>query len=135
MPNIAGEVYFAKRWSVGVSVLYADWAYDSGKQFWGLSAYSVEPRLWFRGDGLFRGFFVGVYGDAGDFNNQRDRRDDITTLTNLHRYLLECGRVGRLPAAVVPALEFRIERARRLPQCRLQHLRPGTALFLLQQLG
>ena len=82
MPNIAGEVYFAKRWSVGVSALYADWAYDSGKQFWGLSAYSVEPRLWFRGDGLFRGFFVGVYGEAGDFNNQRDRRDDITTLTN-----------------------------------------------------
>mgnify|MGYP001834988168 FL=1 len=82
MPNIAGEVYFAKRWSVGVSALYADWAYDSGKQFWGLSAYSVEPRLWFRGNGLFRGFFVGVYGEAGDFNNQRDRRDDITTLTN-----------------------------------------------------
>ena len=31
---------------------------------------------------MFRGFFVGVYGEAGDFNNQRDRRDDITTLTN-----------------------------------------------------
>ena len=98
MPNIAGEVYFAKRWSVGVSALYADWAYDSGKQFWGLSAYSVEPRLWFRGDGLFRGFFVGVYGEAGDFNNQRDRRDDITTLTNYTGTYWSAGvSVGYLP--------------------------------------
>lgn len=82
MPNLEAEVYFAERWSVGVSALYADWAYDGGRQFWGLSAYSVEPRFWFRRDALFRGFFVGVYGEAGDFNNQRDRRDDITTLTN-----------------------------------------------------
>ncbi len=82
MPNLAGEVYFAERWSVEASALFVDWAYDNDKQFWGRSSYSVEPRFWFRKNGLYRGFFVGVYGEAGDFNNQQDRRDGVVTTTN-----------------------------------------------------
>lgn len=82
MPNLEAEFYFAGRWSVSASALYADWEYGGGKQFWGISSYSMEPRFWFRDDGLFRGFFVGVYGEAGDFNDQKDRRDDAATATN-----------------------------------------------------
>lgn len=82
MPNLEAELYFARRWSVAASGLYADWEYDGGKQFWGYSAFSGEVRLWLRGNGLFRGFYVGAYGEAGDFDNQRDRRDDAVTTTN-----------------------------------------------------
>lgn len=82
MPNLEAEVYFAGRWSVAATALYANWAYGNGKQFWGVSAYGAEPRFWFRNDGLFRGFHVGVYGEAGDFNNQKDRNDAVTTTTN-----------------------------------------------------
>lgn len=76
MPNLEAEVYFAKRWSVGVSGLYANWDYKNKKQFWGYTAYSVEPRLWFKGDGLFRNFYMGLYGQVGDFNKQIDRNND-----------------------------------------------------------
>lgn len=82
MPNLEAEFYFAKRWSVGVSGLYANWDYKSKKQFWGYTAYSIEPRLWFKGDGLFCNFYMGLYGQIGDFNKQIDRDDASTTLTN-----------------------------------------------------
>ena len=82
MPNLEAEFYFAGRWAVSASALYADWEYGGGEQVWGKSSYSMEPRFWFRDDGLFRGFFVGVYGEAGDFNDQKDRRDDAATATN-----------------------------------------------------
>ena len=82
MPNLEAEFYFAKRWSVGVSGLYANWDYKGGKQFWGYTAYSIEPRIWFKGNGLFRGVYMGLYGQIGDFNKQVDRVDEETTLTN-----------------------------------------------------
>ena len=82
MPNLEAEVHFGGRWSADVSGSYAHCAYQGGKQFWGLSAYSGEARFWFRNDGLFRGFYAGVYGQAGDFDNQKDRRDDGVTTTN-----------------------------------------------------
>lgn len=82
MPNLEAEVYFGGRWSVAASALYADWKYDGGRHFWGISSYSGEGRFWVRNDGLFRGFFFGVYGEAGDFNLQRDRLDGVTTADN-----------------------------------------------------
>ncbi len=82
MPNIEGEFYFGKRWSLNGTALYSNWAYKSDKEFWGKSAYSVEPRFWFRRDGLFRGFYLGLYGESGDFNKQTDRLPDTTTATN-----------------------------------------------------
>jgi len=82
MPNLEAEVYFADRWSVSASALFSNWKYNSSKKFWGLSAYSVEPRFWIKDDGLFRGFYVGVYGEAGDFNTQRGRADGQTTVDN-----------------------------------------------------
>jgi len=81
MPNLEGEVYFGDRWSVSASALYANWKYSGGEKFWGYTAYSVEPRVWIKGDGLFRGFYVGVYGQAGDFNEQKGRIDTEGTET------------------------------------------------------
>lgn len=73
MPNLAAELYFARRWSVEGSYVYSDWKYFKGDKLWAVSAFSVEPRFWFRRDGQFRGFYVGVYGQYGEFDNQRDR--------------------------------------------------------------
>ena len=53
MPNLEGELYLGKRFSLSGSGLYSNWAYDGGKKFWGLSAYSLEPRIWIKGDRLF----------------------------------------------------------------------------------
>lgn len=82
MPNLEAEIYFGRRWSLNGTALYSNWAYKSDKEFWGKSAYSLEPRFWFKNDGLFRGFYVGLYGESGDFNKQEGREDSGKTLSN-----------------------------------------------------
>lgn len=77
IPNIYAEYYFLKRWSVKGAFAYCDWSYDSGKRFQGISSYSIEPRFWLKGDGKFRGFFVGIYGQFGDYN-QKDTDKNYT---------------------------------------------------------
>lgn len=69
MPNLTAEVFFLDRWSAQASGTYSYWDYDGGKQFWGVSGYSVEPRFWpFSGDGLYRWLYVGLFGQFGDFD-------------------------------------------------------------------
>lgn len=70
IPNIYVEYYFLKRWSVKGAFAYCNRSYDDDKRFQGISSYSVEPRFWLREDGSFRGFFFGVYGEFGDYNQQ-----------------------------------------------------------------
>lgn len=82
MPNLEVEVYFANRWSVAASALYANWPYSNDQHFWGISSYSGEGRFWIRNNGLFRGFFVGVYGMAGDFNLQQNRSKEAVSTNN-----------------------------------------------------
>ncbi len=82
MPNLEGELYLGKRFSLSGSGLYSNWAYDGGKKFWGLSAYSLEPRIWIKGDRLFRGVYFGVYGEFGDFNKQEGREEGVNTSSN-----------------------------------------------------
>lgn len=69
VPNLGLEWYFADRWSLAASGAYRKGWAGSGKYF-GVSAWSLEPRLWLGGDGRFRGLFVGIYALAGDFDNQ-----------------------------------------------------------------
>lgn len=69
MPNLAAEVFFLDSWSTQASGTYAYWDYDGGKQFWGVSGYSIEPRFWpFSGDGLYRWLYIGMFGQFGDFD-------------------------------------------------------------------
>lgn len=77
IPNIYVEYYFLKRWSVKGAFAYGNWSYDDGKRFQGISSYSIEPRFWLKNDETFRGFFVGIYGQAGDYN-QKDNEQNHT---------------------------------------------------------
>lgn len=77
IPNIYVEYYFLKRWSVKGAFAYCDWSYDNGKRFQGISSYSLEPRFWLKKDEKFRGFFFGIYGQAGDYN-QKDIEQNHT---------------------------------------------------------
>lgn len=69
MPNLAAEVFFGRCWSAEVSGTYANFAYGD-KQHWAVSGYRVEPRFWLKRDRQFRGFYVGLFGQGGDFNVQ-----------------------------------------------------------------
>lgn len=80
MPNLALELYFARRWSVEASALYANWDY-SGNKLWAVSSYGIEPRLWIKNDGTFRGLYVGAYGQFGDFDNQQDKTEGADNRT------------------------------------------------------
>lgn len=69
-PNLAAELCFARRWSVMASAAYSGWKGGKEHRFWGVSGISLEPRLWLRGDGRYRRFYLGVYGQLGDFDYQ-----------------------------------------------------------------
>lgn len=73
MSNLAAEYYFLDRWSVEANAMYAKWPTYSGDKFWGVCSYGVEPRFWIRRDGTFRGLYVGVFANAGEFDDQQDR--------------------------------------------------------------
>ena len=70
MPNLALEVFFAKRFSAALSAVYSDFDFGSGEH-WGVTGYSLEPRFWLKGRSVYKGFYVGLYGQAGDFNLRR----------------------------------------------------------------
>lgn len=73
MPNLSAEVYFARRWSIELNALYANWDYFSGKKLWAVTAYTAEPRFWFGRKNSFQGFHAGLYGKWGSFDNQPDK--------------------------------------------------------------
>ena len=88
-----------------------------------------------RGGRIVPGFLCRVYGEAGDFNNQRDRRDDITTLTNYTGTYWSAGvSVGYLlPLSRHWSFELSVRGGYRSADYNIYDR--GTALFLLQQLG
>lgn len=72
VPNLEIEWFFCDRWSLAGTGNYAKWAYG-GDDFFGISSWSLEPRLWFGSDGSFRWLYLGLYGQAGDYDVQNDR--------------------------------------------------------------
>lgn len=69
-PNLAAEFFFARRWSACIAGEYSRWKGGKRSEFWGISGYSVEPRLWLKGDGRYRGWYTGIYAQTGDFDHQ-----------------------------------------------------------------
>lgn len=69
MPNLGAEFYFARRWSVEASILYAYFPYGGDPDnLWGVSSFVLSPRFWLRKDGTYRGFSTGVTARYGDFD-------------------------------------------------------------------
>ncbi|WP_233564388.1 MULTISPECIES: DUF3575 domain-containing protein [Parabacteroides] len=69
MPNLEIEWYFAGRWSVVASGMYADFSYeDKIRDRWSVSEFSVEPRVWPLRSGCFAGLNTGLFGEYGDFD-------------------------------------------------------------------
>lgn len=78
MPNVGIEYFAFRHWSLAASALYS--SLDFGQdEFWGISAYTVEPRFWINGNGKYRGFYLGLYGRAGDFDIRRSVVEHVTT--------------------------------------------------------
>ena len=72
VPNLEIEYFFKERWSLSATGNYMKRSYGSD-DFFSVSAWSVEPRWWFRGDGRFRWFYLGAYGQGGDYDVQNSR--------------------------------------------------------------
>lgn len=72
VPNLEIEYFFKERWSLSATGNYMKRSYGSG-DFFGISTWSVEPRWWFKGDGRFRWFYLGAYGQVGDYDAQNSR--------------------------------------------------------------
>lgn len=72
VPNLEIEYFFKERWSLAATGNYMKRGYGNG-DFYGISSWSVEPRWWFKGDGRFRWFYLGAYGQVGDYDAQNSR--------------------------------------------------------------
>lgn len=77
-PNLSVEYFFADRWSINGTGAYAKRKVGSD-QYFGISSWSIEPRFWLNADGTYRWLYAGLYGEAGDFDNQRMHIDDYRT--------------------------------------------------------
>lgn len=77
-PNLGLEYFFADRWSVNATGAYAKRKVGTD-QYFGISAWSLEPRIWLKGDGAYQWLYAGVYGEVGDFDNQRMHIKDYRT--------------------------------------------------------
>ena len=83
MPNVAVEGFFAQRFSAELSAVYSDFDFGSGEH-WGMSGYSLEPRVWLKGESRYKGLYFGVYGQAGDFNVQRSQTEATANHTGTY---------------------------------------------------
>lgn len=72
VPNLEIEYFFKERWSLSATGNYMKRSYGND-DFFSISAWSVEPRWWFKGDGRFRWFYLGAYGQVGDYDVQNNR--------------------------------------------------------------
>lgn len=72
VPNLEIEYFFKEHWSLSATGNYMKRSYGND-DFFSISAWSVEPRWWFRGDGRFRWFYLGAYGQVGDYDVQNNR--------------------------------------------------------------
>lgn len=69
MPNLELEYMFGGWGSVVLGGTYSRFGYKGNpNNLWGVSALSLEPRLWFNDDGTYRGFNVGLQFKYGNFN-------------------------------------------------------------------
>ncbi len=72
VPNLEIEYFFKEHWSLSATGNYMKRSYGND-DFFSISAWSVEPRWWFKGDGRFRLFYLGAYGQVGDYDVQNNR--------------------------------------------------------------
>ena len=72
VPNLEIEYFFKEHWSLSATGNYMKRSYGND-DFFSISAWSVEPRWWFKGDGRFRWFYLGAYGQVGDYDVQNNR--------------------------------------------------------------
>lgn len=77
-PNLSVEYFFADRWSINGTGAYAKRKVGSD-QYFGISSWSIEPRFWLNADGTYHWLYAGLYGEAGDFDNQQMHIDDYRT--------------------------------------------------------
>lgn len=70
-PNLSVELYFARRWSVQAGYAYSNWdAFSGDKELYALSVADLETRYWFGKPSLFKGLYLGVYGQYGQYDVQ-----------------------------------------------------------------
>lgn len=71
-PNFSAEIYFARRWSVEAGYAYSNWnALSGGKGLYALSVANLEMRAWFGKASFFKGFYLGIYGQYGQYDIQQ----------------------------------------------------------------
>lgn len=94
-PNLSLEFYFARRWSVQIGGMYANWdAMTGSKELFALSAADVEARFWLGEVSAYQGLFIGVYGQYGEYDVQQGMQ--LTSFANTGHFRRTGAGVGWL---------------------------------------
>lgn len=68
LPNLEMEFYIGKRVSLNIEGAYTwGWFLPADKAYFMWNA-GAELRMWFKGDAMFKGHFMGIYGSAGQYD-------------------------------------------------------------------
>lgn len=68
-PNVGLEYCFDNsHWSFGVDVVMPWWKNNTKHKYYQISQTSLEGRYWLKGNGAFRGHFLGIYGNGGVYD-------------------------------------------------------------------
>lgn len=92
VPNLEIEWFFKDRWSLAGTGNFAKWDHGDN-EYLGISSWSIEPRWWCKGDDRYRWFYVGIYGQVGDYDVQNERVDHDGNTGNLWGAGLSVGAV------------------------------------------
>lgn len=130
VPNLEIEYFFKEHWSLSATGNYMKRSYGND-DFFSISAWSVEPRWWFKGDGRFRWFYLGAYGQVGDYDVQNSR----TALDGTTGKLTGCRTLGRRGYSVLRPFRAGSRHPRRLSSCRNERVRTRSSGLLPRTQG
>ena len=68
VPNIGIEFYLGNRISLTCDGLYRWQTFSAAKKNYNISTITGELRYWFRGEKQFNGWYLGVYGNYGEYD-------------------------------------------------------------------
>lgn len=147
-PNIEVEFYFGNHWSLNFEYQIAWWKNSSKHQYYQYTQCGPEGRYWFKGDGNFRGHYVGLHVGFGIYDLSWGNGPDYQgyqgefaiALGLSYGYVWKLGKILHLEAGLgfgYVMTEYR--RYRYIDQCyvyqgteRMQFLGPTKARLALQ---
>ena len=128
-PNLSAEVYFRRHWSVQAGYAYSNWnAFTGSKELYALSVIDLEVRAWLGKPSLFRGFYLGLYGNYGEYDVQHGAQGQTGSF-----WCVGVGAGYMQPLSTHWGLEIQVRGGYRSARNDLYDIEPGHYYFVRRE--